>query len=204
MLTESTCRQKYKMYLNLISCHVTIHSLDWILFTGDKLFHQHAFPGFNPLCLSVCIYMWDSWPRWRPPPLLSCCSDRSGPRTLISRQWFNHNCNVLNVMFPAVKSIVGKKDELNLLRKFHQKKEGCTPPSAHFKSSSANKSPEGRCGQGAAGSRPADLAVSHNDLSAATPCVTHSLIKQPSILKIQLGVWVFLYFSVELAAPDEF
>ncbi len=62
------------------------------------------------------------------------------------------------------------------------------PSLAPFKSLSSNKSSQGCCCQGAVGSRPVDLAVSGSDLSAATPSVTHSLIKRPSILKIELRV----------------
>lgn len=47
-------------------------------------------------------------------------------------------------------------------------------------------SPQGRCCQGAAGSGPADLAVSHSDLSAATPCVTQS---NQTALDTQDRVW---------------
>lgn len=158
------------MYLNLISCGVTIQSLDWILYTGDKLSHQHAFPGFNPLCLSVCILHVRSLTPVTPS---FSNTDRSGPGALIRRQWFNHNCYVLNVEFPCNFSLL---QNLKLARRMNliygvnsTKKRGLHPlPLPHFKSSSANKSAQGHWCLVAAGSRPADPAVNHSDLSAAT------------------------------------
>lgn len=63
---------------------------------------------------------------------------------------------------------------------------GCTPPTPRPLQPILNHPQpishhEAAAAKEAAGSRPADLAVSHGDLSTAAPRVTHSLIKQPSI-----------------------